>query len=199
MMSFKTTERVVFTYSFIDVTDGNYKRYYDSLWPERQQMIILKIDEVTYKSGNNKIIVTKFRPNYKYSTTRYIILIGQKNSENSLKNFNNPCYLVDLLNNRPKDVVIDTIYDIGDNDLVTAEVDISEIIHNEDKYVINIISQELRFKKRINFYEPLEFSHNYAIPYEGNAEISYDDQSANKSNYFNTNLFWLSLFLLLVL
>ena len=190
MMSFITTERVVFTYSFIDATDRIYESNYKNLWPERQQMIILKIDEVTYKSGNNKIIVTKFRPNYKYSTTRYIILIGQKNSENTPKNFNNPCYLVDLLNNRPKDVVIDTIYDIGDNDLVTAEVDISEIIHNEDKYVINIISQELRFKKGINFYEPLEFSHNYAIPYEGNAEIGSNDgeKSDNESDSSNTTL-----------
>ena len=48
----------------------------------------------------------------------------------------------------------------------------------------------MRFKKRINFYEPLEFSHNYAIPYEGNAEIGSNDgeKSDNESDSSNTTL-----------
>ena len=41
-----------------------------------------------------------------------------------------------------------------------AEIDISNILFDDNKYLINIISQELRFDKKINFYEPKEFSYS---------------------------------------
>ena len=31
-------------------------------------------------------------------------------------------------------------------------------MHDKNEYIINIISQELRFDKKINFYEPKEFT-----------------------------------------
>ena len=51
---------------------------------------------------------------------------------------------------------MDTIYDVGEGDSINAEVDISDIIHEGNKYLVNIISQELRFDKAINYYQPLE-------------------------------------------
>ena len=118
----------------------------------------LTIDEVTRKNNNDNIIKIKFKPNYKQSTTRYIILVAQKNEENTLDNFKDPCYIKDLLNHRIKLLKIESIYDVGDNDSVNAEVDITDILSNKDnKYIMNIISQEFRFDKKINFYEPKEF------------------------------------------
>ena len=67
-----------------------------------------------------------------------------------------------LLNKKPQGVLIDVIYDIGETTPIEAEVDISNILHNENKYVMNIISQELRFDKKIHFYEPKEFTHEKA-------------------------------------
>ena len=67
--------------------------------------------------------------------------------------------MAELLNNRTTGVKIDTIYDIGDRDLIDAEVDISDILYSGNKYLVNIISQELRFDKKIHFYQPKDFSH----------------------------------------
>ena len=118
----------------------------------------LKIGEIEKKNNKDNVIKIKFNPNYKQSSTRYIILIGQKNNVNTLDNFKDPCFIVDLLNKKPQGVLIDVIYDIGETTPIEAEVDISNILHNENKYVMNIISQELRFEKRIRFYEPKEFT-----------------------------------------
>ena len=51
------------------------------------------------------------------------------------------------------------IYDIGKNDTLEIEVDINDILGKTDKYIINIISQELRFDKKLNYYSPMEFIH----------------------------------------
>ena len=99
----------------------------------------------------------KFKPNYKQSSTRYIIIIAQQNDKNTKEAFNDPCYIVGLLNQRPSGVKVDTIYDIGDSDSITAEVDIADIVHSSNKYLVNIISHELRFDKKIHFYQSLDF------------------------------------------
>ncbi len=49
-------------------------------------------------------------------------------------------------------------YDMGEDDLINVEVEIDNIVNKENKYVVNIISQEFRFEKKINFYNPKEFS-----------------------------------------
>ena len=158
-MVFKTNQPVVFTYSFYDSVDQeNDYPYNIDYWNNRKIMNNFTIDEVTRKNKNNNIIKIKFKPNYKKSTTRYIILVAQKNDENTLDNFKDPCYITGLLNHRIQLLKIESIYDVGDNDSVNAEVDITDILSNKDnKYIMNIISQELRFDKKINFYEPKEF------------------------------------------
>ena len=129
----------------------------EDYWAERQELNDLKIEEVVDK--NNNIMKIKFKPNYKQSSTRYIILIAQKNTENTLDNFKNPCYITGLLNQIPEGVKVDIIYDVGDSDSINAEVDISNILNGDDQYIVTIISQELRFNKKIKFYEPKEFTH----------------------------------------
>ena len=157
----ETNKPVIFTYSFFDLIDERIfepDRY--GYWDDRSVQNKLTIEEIVDKNNNDNIIKIKFKPNYKQSTTRYIILIVQKNSENTLDNFKDPCFVVGLLNQRPKELKIETIYDIGDNDSVNAEVDLNDILSDNNEYIVTIISQELRFEKKINFYEPKEFSHS---------------------------------------
>ena len=58
--------------------------------------------------------------------------------------------------------------DIGEDDLISINVDISDMLLKKDtEYLINIISQEIRFEKKLNFYEPKKFkfsSNSQEIP-----------------------------------
>ena len=156
----ETNKPVIFTYSFFDLIDKNI--FEPNIYGYKKDRRVLKkltIDKIVDKNNTDDIIKIKFKPNYKQSTTRYIILIAQKNSENTLDNFKDPCFVVGLLNQRPKELKIETIYDIGDNDSVNAEVDLNDILSDNNEYIVTIISQELRFEKKINFYEPKEFTH----------------------------------------
>ena len=157
-MTFRTNQPVVFSYSYLDYIDENLFDKNEAYWNEREVLSDLKIEEIKDKDINN-IMKIKFKPNYKQSSTRYIILVAQKNSENTLDNFKDPCFVTRLLNERPEGVTVDVIYDVGDKDSIDAEVRISSILSNTNEYIVTIISQELRFKKKINFYEPKEFRH----------------------------------------
>ena len=158
-MTFRTNQPVVFTYSYYDLIDDElFNDKKNAYWNERREFSGLKIEEIADKDINN-IMKIKFKPNYKQSSTRYIILVAQKNSENTLENFKDPCFVTGLLNQRPKGVKVDVIYDVGDNDSVNAEVRITDILSDNNEYIVTIISQELRFNKKIHFYEPKEFRH----------------------------------------
>ena len=55
-------------------------------------------------------------------------------------------------------------------------------MHKSNSYLVNIISQELRFTKNVNFYEPLRFNHvgkknNYDNDKSDKEENSMDDTS----------------------
>ena len=146
---FETNKPVIFTYLLFDLFDKNvFQPDRNGYWNERKVFNKLTIEEIVDKNNDDDIIKIKFNPNYKLSTTRYIILIAQKNAENTLDTFEDPCYLAGLLNQRPKEVKIEVIYDAGDNDTVNAEVDLNDILNKNNKYIVNIISQELRFEKK---------------------------------------------------
>ena len=72
---------------------------------------------------------------------------------------------------------VDTIYDIGDTNLIISEVDISDILYSSNKYLFYIISQELRFDKKIHFYQPKEFNHIDKKP------IDNDSNKDGKGDY----------------
>ena len=172
---FETNKPVIFTYLFFDLFDKNvFQPDRNGYWNDRRVFNKLTIEEIVDKNNDDDIIKIKFNPNYKLSTTRYIILIAQKNEENNLDNFKDPCYLAGLLNQRPKGIKIEVIYDAGDNDTVNAEVDLNDILSDKNEYIVNIISQELRFEKKIHFYEPKEFSHVAKNP-----EYEEDDDNIN--------------------
>ena len=101
----------------------------------------------------------KFKPDYVNSSTRYIILVAGKDDQSKEETFKNAWYIIDLLNRKTKGVLVDKIYSIGDEEIINAEVDISSILTENNHYIVNIISQELRFEKKINFYTPTTITH----------------------------------------
>ena len=125
-ISFSSNHPVIFTYSHKTDVD-NYFAQDETLWGKRTRLNNLKIEEIKDKNDKDNVISIKFKPNYKQSSTRYIIIIAQQNNENTLETFDDPCYITSLLNQRPSGVKVDTIYDIGDNDSINAEVDITDI------------------------------------------------------------------------
>ena len=165
-LEFITNQPFVFSYTFYDTIDKNIFIEKEEWLAERQKLTDLTITEAKSKNnGDNKISIT-FKPNYKYSTTRYIIIIAQKNENNTIENFKDLCFVADLLNQRPEGVKVDYIYEASEeNDTeVNAEVDISSIteLGKVQNYLINIIGQELRFTEfgnQINLYTPIEFTH----------------------------------------
>ena len=158
-ISFYTNQPVIFSYSYYDLIDESFFKDYETYWEDRKRFYILTIDGITDKDADSDIIKVKFKPNYRNSSARYIIIIAQENSKNTFEQFKDPCYITELLNKRPKGVKIEVIYDVGENYEIEAEVDIENILQKKsNSYIINIISQELRFDKKINFYEPKEFT-----------------------------------------
>jgi len=158
-LSLKTNKPVIFTYSYHDYKD---KKSFDNNTEYKEQRKVLndlKINEITDKNNNDNMIKIKFKANYRNSSTRYIILIAPKNNENTLDTFKDACHVVGLLNQKPQGVKTEAVYDVGENELIDAEVDITDILNDKNEYIMSIISQELRFEKKIKFYEPKEFNH----------------------------------------
>ena len=91
----------------------------------------------------------KFKPNYKYSLTRYIIVITENEGNNTEDNFANPCYITKLVTNKEDQVKIINIYDSGKNDTINVNLEFSDFIILNSKYIIGIFSQELKFDKKI--------------------------------------------------
>ena len=153
---FESNEDFIFSYSIIDSTDEKYNKY--EKWND--DIIVsndLRINEITQR---NNLITIKFKPNYRNSATKYIIIIAPKDQNNILDNFKDPCYLTKLVNEKAKGVKIMNHFVIGEKDSITTELDISDILNSGKEYIVNIISQELRYNKKIYFYEPKTFQNN---------------------------------------
>jgi len=177
-VSFSSNKPFIASFSYYDMVDDDYFDKEEGLKKSRQVLNDLKIESASDKDDKGNTINIKFKPNYKNSLTRYIIIIVQENSNDTLENLNNSCYITSLLSNRSEGVKIDTIYDIGESDIIEAEVNIKDILHDTYKYIVNIISQELRFDKKIKFYASLEFGHvSRAEEGEGKPKTSDDGGS----------------------
>ena len=171
---FESKSDFVFSYSFYDKMDSNINDKKE--WKEEREVLTnLTIDEISKKypdDNTSDIFLIKFKANYINSPVRYIIIIASNDENNSKENFNNPCYVTKLVNEKAKGSKIIDIYDVGKNDTLEIEVDINGILGKTDKYIMNIISQELRFDKKLNYYSPLEFIHR---PSDKKEEVDDED------------------------
>ena len=120
----------------------------------------------------------KFKPNYKNSLTRYIFVIAEKNEDNTLENFEDPCYVTKLVTEKPDGIKVINKYDIGENEYINVELGLSDFLTPQTEYIVSIISQELRFEKKINFYESKTFEYTLeaeVIDIEKEQELNFDN------------------------
>ena len=106
--------------------------------------------------NENKIKID-FNTNYLNSLTKYIIMITPEENNNTFENMKNIFYITELINQKDGNFIIEEYYDIGGKDFIEITIDISKLKENYKKYFVNIISQEIRFIKGMNFYEPKFF------------------------------------------
>ena len=156
-LTFKASEDFIFSYSYIDLIDQYYEQNFINK-SETEELNNLKIVEIKNKNSDNNIITVKFYPNYKNISTKYIIVIILEEGDNNIEKIKNPCYLTKLVNEKPTNIKVMNLIDIGEKEFIETEIDINSIINSNKKYIINIISQELRYDKKINFYEPKQFT-----------------------------------------
>ena len=175
-LRFESSEDFVFSYSYIDETDKKFNKMGN--WKDERVIYKnLSIINVRDSYNNNKVSI-KFNSNYKKSYTKYIIVIAPKKESHSIKNFENPCYVTKLATERPKDVKIENIFDAGENTVISTEVDISNIITDKiNEYIINIISQELRYDKKLNYYIPISFK------YTPKSQENVEPENKNKNRF----------------
>ena len=189
-LRFDSKEDFVFSYSFVDIMD----KYIDKVayWKnknEREELKKLTIEDISEKSPEDKgsnVITIKFNPNYKYSTTQYFIVIASKDKTNTLENLSNPCFITNIITEKNKGIKVINIADIGENDLIKVDVDISDLLDINNEFIVNIVSQELRYEKKINFYEPYEFSFNIKVnPIKIDFEKEQEFDLSEDKAYFN--------------
>ena len=187
-LRFESNVNFVFSYSFYDRTDRKIRNC-DTCQDERIEFDSseLIIKDIT-KTENPNIYSIRFKPNYKYSSTRYIIVISKKD-EYSNDIFSNLCEITKLVTNKEEGVKIINIYDSGESkgEYINTNIDISDILLPKTEYIVGIISQELRFEKKLNCYRPKTFSNDIeAIKMTIGAEQEFDLD--NDKVYFDLSI-----------
>ena len=151
---FETENDLIISYSFYDRKDELMS--YSSKWTKGiEQFKNLCINDIKLISDN--FIKINFNPNFKGCLIKYIIIISPEETNKTNNDSNNDLYLIDLINNKEADFVAEEYYDIGENDFIEVNIDINKLIKKYKKLMVNIISQKLRFKKSLKFYEPKLF------------------------------------------
>ena len=141
----------ILSYSYIDIKDDFISK--NKQWEnDRIKYGDLIINNI--KIINQTEVNINFNVNYKNSLTKYIIIITPEEDNNTFENLKNFCFLAELINSKEKNFIAEVIYDIGENDSIEINIDINEYISEKKNFVVNIISQELRYEKALNFYEP---------------------------------------------
>ena len=152
---FESSNDIILSYSFEDSKDIYIRKNNNKWEKDRIKYNNLSINNI--KVLNKNKIQINFNANYKNSLTKYIIIIIPVEKNNTFKNNKNICLLIESINQKENNFIIEEYYDIGENDFIEVIIDISYLIQNYTKYIVNIISQELRFEKNLKFYEPKAF------------------------------------------
>ena len=181
--NFNSNNKFVLSYSFHDKNEDKIKSYSDWINERKINNDLILNAKINSKE---KAITIKFISNYIKSATKYIIIIGPKNSELTLDNFNEPCFLIDLIKNNSTKVKIYEFYDIIDEMFINKDIDVKDLISQNDdnqEYLINIISQELRFNKSLNFYNAIIVKNKSEDEININEEIIFNGKSEYKLSY----------------
>ena len=179
---FKSNEDFIFAYSFIDNFDKEVREKWIN---ERNETLNLTINKINKKENSN-LYTINFNANYRNSSTRYIIVISPKNEEYTKETLSNPCFITKLVTEKSEQVKIINIANVGETEYIDVDVDLYSVPENKGEYVIGIISQEIRFEKKINFYEPFEYIENELKPKEVDIKGKGQEFDLSKNeNYFS--------------
>ena len=150
----------ILSYFYLDIKDEfiSEKMHWEK---DRIQNKNLTINDINII--NNEKIKIKFNANYKNSLTKYMIIITPEEKNITFDKLKNPCFLTELINNKGKNLFIEEIYDIGDNNFIEIDIDLSNLNLENKNCTVNIISQELRHEKYLKFYEPKFFYYQKKI------------------------------------
>ena len=164
-LRFESESDFVFSYTYRDLAEQifTYYDYFKNLRKEGKDFAINIIKKYPDDPFSNDFTIS-FKPNYYNSSTKYIIVIVSSNDENTLENMSNPCYITKIATERNVKAKIVDVTDIGDNDIINVDADIYEILESTDEYIVNIISHEFRFDKKVNYYIPTKFTHKGIKP-----------------------------------
>ena len=121
----------------------------------RLQLDNLTINNITVKNENR--ININFNTNYKYSLTKYIIIITPEEKNNTFENLKDFCFLTELIYKKDENFITEEFYDIGENKVIDYEIDIPKFKCKNKRCIINIISQEFIYEKYLRFYKPKFF------------------------------------------
>ena len=162
-LNFTSNNEFVFSYFFYDKYDEIINS--TSNWKNEREIInILNIKKAEIDFNTN-IANIEFIPNYIKSSTKYFIIIAPKNDTFNIESFNNPCFLIKLITENSIGVKIYEAMNIGE-EYIDVNIDISDLIsknlENKD-YIVNIVSLELRFEKKLNFYKARLFEKTIQI------------------------------------
>ena len=174
-LTFSSNNEFFFSYSFHDLAENIIK--YDSNWGKERTVndfLDIKKAEIDF---NNKFANVQFIPNYMKSSTKYFIIIGPKNDSFTLEYFNDPCFIIKLITENSIGVKIYEVMSIGE-DYINTNIDISDLIsqnNNNQEFIVNIVSQELRFEKKLNFYNARLFEKTKQI--QLNEDIIFEGEN----------------------
>ena len=154
-LQINSNKKFVLSYSIYDENDASiiyHKDYFIKRGVNSDLLFYANIIP-TEKTLNIKFIL-----NYINSSTKYYIIIGPKNEYFNLDNFNDPCFLTELITENSNKVIINVLNYVEEKKIINTNIDIKDLMVQYDdnqEYLVNIISQELRFDKKLNFYKAM--------------------------------------------
>ena len=186
LFNFTSNNEFVFRFVFDDKYDEIIERDFD-MYGERKVLENLEIKKAEI-DFTTKIANVQFTPNYVNSSTKYFIVIGPKNDTFNIESFNNPCFLIKLITENSIGAKIYEAMGIGDEN-IDVNINISDLISpnsENEVYVVNIVSLELRFDKRLNFYKAKLFGETIQV--QINEDIYFGGENLfYKLNYSRPN------------
>ena len=142
---------------------------------EKNSKNVFKILSANYLSKN--ILQINYNPSLMYSLVEYHIIVSKKSDLNNNETFLNPCYIGKLMTQNSEDILVKTIFDNSELDILSTTIDISKFSPSEnDEFVIDIISNNMQSENLLTFYGPIEYKlgENEILTFELNEEITFD-------------------------
>ena len=141
---------------------------------------ILSINEI--KTNNIRInFDTPFS-----SLNRFYLIVAKKDELNNKDSFSNICYVAKLMISNSDSIIIKTFYENPKENILSLEMDLTQLKPNkDDKFVMTIIDESLFTKEAIQYYQPVEFKLEQKVA----KEIKFGEKEKVKFDFEYRNYF----------